>query len=70
VNPIVGLLLAWLFLNERIALMSLLGMMTVIASVIVLLCQLIFRRLIPAHHASFAITEPCQALVSIAPAIS
>jgi drug/metabolite transporter (DMT)-like permease len=39
VNPIVGLLLAWLFLNERIALMSLLGMITVVASVIVLLCQ-------------------------------
>jgi drug/metabolite transporter (DMT)-like permease len=39
VNPVVGLLLAWLFLDERIALMSLVGMTTVIASVIVLLWQ-------------------------------
>jgi drug/metabolite transporter (DMT)-like permease len=37
VNPVVGLLLAWLFLGEQIALMSLIGMATIIASVVVLL---------------------------------
>lgn len=37
VNPIVSLFLAWLFLGEQIALTSLIGMATVIASVFVLL---------------------------------
>ena len=37
VNPVIGLLLAWLFLGERTVLMSLIGMATVVASVIMLL---------------------------------
>jgi len=50
VNPVVILLLAWLFLGEQIALTSLLGMATVIASVVVLLWH--------AHRSAYRAATP------------